>query len=283
MDELKMEGLELPETGESYDNIPDASEGLDDTKAERPSMNSVDDLSDIEMPSFSEMDGTAPASPAESGTPVSLEKPSEPKPMFEDMSAPAKPQSSAQTTSQSSYTYQSTNSTSQGTTGTYQSVSGSSNPRVSSSMDDLYNARKAVDPARYEKGRKKTKIVAGIGIGVYAYNTLTYLLSLAGNPGLSNLLHFGLSAGLLYLFIRFFRGSDGAKNVLATLIGIDVGYNIIGLITAGVAAALFSSIGLGGIFGLLAVVGIISLIARCVMLYFLVLDDDISEYSKNKQ
>ena len=31
------------------------------------------------------------------------------------------------------------------------------------------------------------------------------------------------------------------------------------------------------------ILGIITLIIRGVMLYFLVLDDDISEYSKNKQ
>lgn len=276
MDELKMEGLELPETGESYDNIPDASEGLDDTKAERPSMGSVDDLSDIEMPAFSEMDGSAPSSPAENGTPVSPQKPSEPKPMFEDMTAPAKPQSSAKTTSQSSYTYQ-------GTASTYQSVYGSSSSSRTSSMDAVYAARMAVDPEKYERGKRKTRILGGIGIAVYGFNTLTNLLSVFGNVTISGLLDLALSAVLLYLFIRFFKGSDGAKNTIATIVGIDIVFSILGLIQAGIVTVALSGLGLGAIGGLIMILGIITLIIRGVMLYFLVLDDDISEYSKNKQ
>ncbi len=283
MDELKMEGLELPETGESYDNIPDASEGLDDTKAERPSMGSLDDLSDIEMPVFSEMDGTAPTSPAESSTPAAPEKPSEPKPMFEDMAAPAKPRSSAQgtsrSTSQSSYTYQSNGSTSQGT---YRSAY-SSSAQKKSSIDDVYAARMAVDPEKYERGKRKTRILGGIGIGVYGFNTFIYLLSIFGGISISGLLDLALSAVLLYLFIRFFRGSDGAKNTIATIVGIDIVFSILGLIQAGIATIALSGLGLGAIGGIAMILGVITLLIRGVMLYFLVLDDDITEYSKNKK
>lgn len=286
MDELKMEGLELPETGESYDNIPDASEGLDDTNAESPSMGSLDDLSDIEMPAFSEMDGTAPTSPAESSTPAAPEKPSEPKPMFEDMAAPAKPRSSAQSTSrstsQSSYTYQSTGSTSQGTSGTYRSAY-SSSAQKKSSIDDVYAARMAVDPEKYEKGKRKTRILGGIGIGVYGFNTFMYLLTVFGGISISGLLDLALSAVLLYLFIRFFRGSDGAKNTIATIVGIDVVFSILGLIQAGIATIALSGLGLGAIGGIAMILGVITLLIRGVMLYFLVLDDDITEYSKNKK
>ena len=283
MDELKMEGLELPETGESYDNIPDASEGLDDTKAERPSMGSLDDLSDIEMPVFSEMDGTAPTSPAESSTPAAPEKPSEPKPMFEDMAAPAKPRSSAQgtsrSTSQSSYTYQSNGSTSQGT---YRSAY-SSSAQKKSSIDDVYAARMAVDPEKYERGKRKTRILGGIGIGVYGFNTFIYLLSIFGGISISGLLDLALSAVLLYLFIRFFRGSDGAKNTIATIVGIDIVFSILGLVQAGIATIALSGLGLGAIGGIAMILGVITLLIRGVMLYFLVLDDDITEYSKNKK
>lgn len=279
MDELKMEGLELPETGESYENIPDASEGLEDTKAERPAMGSTDDLSDIELPVFSEMDGSAPSSPAEKSAPVSLEKPTEPKPMFEDMAAPSKPQSRSHTPT---YTYQSTNSTSQGTTGTYQSVYSSTASRTTS-MDDVYAARMAVDPEKYEKGRRKTKILGGIGIGVYGFNTFIYFLSVFGRFSLSTLLDLALSAALLYLFIRFFKGSDSAKNTIATIVGIDIVFSIIGLIQTGIATIALSGLGLGIIGGIAMVIGILTLIVRGIMLYFLVLDDDITEYSKNKQ
>ncbi|WP_432649824.1 hypothetical protein [Huintestinicola sp.] len=289
MDELKMDGLDLPDTGETYDDLPDASEGLEETANDTPRpSDSMDNFDDIAMPVLSEMDGsevTALDKQAEKA--VTPDKPAEPKPMFEDMSAPARPQSTQQSSSSGQSTYQSTSgsykSTSSSYQSSYQSTSGRTNPRTTSSMDDLYAARMAVDPEKYEKGRKKTKIVAGVGIALYGYNTLSYLLSLIGGGGLTILLDLGISGFLLYLFIRFFIGSNTAKETLAWWISIDVIFNIIGIITAGVATAAFSSIGLGGLFGFLAVMGIISLVARCVMLYFLILDEDISEYSKNKQ
>ena len=290
MDELKMEGLELPDTGENYDDMPDASDAFEETVSEavRPS-DSLDNFADMDMPMLSEMDGSDIAAPQKpSDEPVSLNKPAEPKPMFEDMSAPARPQSSRSSDTSSRSTYQSTQSSYQSTSGTstsgsYQSVSGNSYSRTSSSMDDLYQARMAVDPAKYEKGRRKTRIVAGVGVALYGYNTLVNLLSLIGGGGLSAFIDLGISGFLLYMFIRFFMGSNTAKETLAWWIGIDVVFNIIGIITAGVATVAFSSVGFGGLFGFLAVMGIISLIARCVMLYFLILDDDITEYSKNKQ
>ncbi|MCI7499536.1 MAG: hypothetical protein SOT68_10130 [Oscillospiraceae bacterium] len=285
MDELKMDGLELPDTGETYDDLPDASEGLEETaqEATRPS-DSMDNFDDIAMPVLSEMDGSDIASPSEQAAKsASPDKPVQPKPMFEDMSAPAKSQSTSQTTSQSSYTYQSTSSTSQGTTGTYQSVYSSTSSSRTSSMNDVYAARMAVDPEKYEKGRRKTRILGGIGIAVYGFNTLTYLLSVFGGVTLSGLLDLALSAVLLYLFIKFFKGSDGAKNTIATIVGIDIVFSILGLIQAGIATVALSGLGLGAIGGLIMILGVITLVIRGVMLYFLVLDDDISEYSKNKQ
>lgn len=280
-----MEGLELPDTGETYDDLPDASEGLEETaqEAPRPS-DSMDNFDDIAMPMLSEMDGSDIASPSEQAAKAaSPDKPAEPKPMFEDMSAPVRPQTTQQSSSSGRNTYQSTSGSYQSTSGSYQSTSGTSNPRVSSSMDDLYAARMAVDPEKYEKGRKKTKVVAGVGIALYGYNTLSYLLSLIGGGGLTVILDLGISGFLLYMFIRFFMGSNTAKETLAMWITIDVVYNIIGIITAGVATVAFSGVGMGGLFGFLAVMGIITLIARCVMLYFLILDEDITEYSKNKK
>lgn len=280
-----MDGLELPDTGETYDDLPDASEGLEETaqEATRPS-DSMDNFDDIAMPVLSEMDGSDIASPSEQAAKsASPDKPVQPKPMFEDMSAPAKSQSTSQTTSQSSYTYQSTSSTSQGTTGTYQSVYSSTSSSRTSSMNDVYDARMAVDPEKYEKGRRKTRILGGIGIAVYGFNTLTYLLSVFGGVTLSGLLDLALSAVLLYLFIKFFKGSDGAKNTIATIVGIDIVFSILGLIQAGIATVALSGLGLGAIGGLIMILGVITLIIRGVMLYFLVLDDDISEYSKNKQ
>lgn len=289
MDELKMDGLELPDTGETYDDLPDASEGLEETaqEAPRPS-DSMDNFDDIAMPVLSEMDGSDIASPSEQAEKAaSQNKPAEPKPMFEDMSAPVRPQSTQQSSSSVQSTYQSTSGSYESSSGsyqsTYQSTSGRTNPRTSSSMDDLYAARTAVDSEKYEKGRKKTKVVAGVGIALYGYNTLSYLLSLIGGGGLTVILDLGISGFLLYMFIRFFMGSNTAKETLAMWITIDVVYNIIGIVTAGVATVAFSSFGMGGLFGFLAVMGIISLVARCVMLYFLILDEDISEYSKNKK
>ncbi|MGN1102110.1 MAG: hypothetical protein ACI4RG_07950 [Huintestinicola sp.] len=283
MDELKMDGLELPDTGEKYDDLPDASEGLEETSPEAPRpSDSMDNFDDIAMPVLSEMDGSELTSPSEQAEKaVSLDKPSEPKPMFEDMSAPARPQSTQQSSSSGRSTYQSAQGTYQSS---YQSTyQGTSSQRTTSSIDDVYAARRAVDPEKYEKGRKKTKIIAGVGIGLYAYNTLSYLLSLLSGSSLLEILDLVISGFLLYMFIRFFRGSNTAKETLAWWITIDVGYNIIGLFAAGAATLALSSFGLGGLFGFVAILGIISLVARCVMLYFLILDEDITEYSKNKQ
>ena len=278
-----MDGLELPDTGERYDDLPDASEGLEETSPEAPRpSDSMDNFDDIAMPVLSEMDGSELTSPSEQAEKaVSLDKPSEPKPMFEDMSAPARPQSTQQSSSSGQSTYQSTQGTYQSS---YQSTyQGTSSKRTTSSIDDVYAARRAVDPEKYEKGKNKTKIIAGIGIGIYAYNTLSYLLSLLSGGSLLEILDLGISGFLLYMFIRFFRGSNTAKETLAWWITIDVGYNIIGIFAAGAATLALSSFGLGGLFGFIAILGIISLLARCVMLYFLILDEDITEYSKNKQ
>ena len=279
-----MDGLELPDTGEKYDDLPDASEGLEETSPEAPRpSDSMDNFDDIDMPVLSEMDGSELTSPSEQADKeVSLDKPSEPKPMFEDMSAPARPQSTQQSSSSERSTYQSTQGSYQSTSGSYQSTQ-----RTTSSMDDVYAARMAVDSEKYEKGKKKTRVVAGVGIALYGYNTLSYLLSLLGGGGVAimaeRLLDLGISGFLLYMFIRFFMGSNTAKETLALWIGIDVVFNIIGLFSGGILTIGLSSVGLGIIGAIAMIVGFITLAARCVMLYFLVLDDDISEYSKNKQ
>ena len=135
MDELKMEGLELPDTGESYDNLPDASEGLFETKPETPyAMGGPEDFSDMDMPMLSEMDGSDIASPSEQAAKsASPDKPTQPKPMFEDMSAPVRPQ----TTQQSSASVQSTY---QRTSGSYESTSGSYQNSSAPSYTDAYSS-----------------------------------------------------------------------------------------------------------------------------------------------
>ena len=63
MDELNMDSLDLPEMEHDYSDVPDASEGLDEPARTSPAFGAGEDLSDIEMPVLSEMDGSAPVQP----------------------------------------------------------------------------------------------------------------------------------------------------------------------------------------------------------------------------
>lgn len=63
MDELNMDSLDLPEMEHDYSDVPDASEGLDGPARTSPAFGAGEDLSDIEMPVLSEMDGSAPVQP----------------------------------------------------------------------------------------------------------------------------------------------------------------------------------------------------------------------------
>ena len=58
-----MDSLDLPEMEHDYSDVPDASEGLDEPARTSPAFGSGEDLSDIEMPVLSEMDGSAPVQP----------------------------------------------------------------------------------------------------------------------------------------------------------------------------------------------------------------------------
>ena len=70
MDELNMDSLDLPEMEHDYSDLPDASEGLDAPEQHTaPVLAAEDDLSDIEMPVLSEMDGSAPVQPVKAEAP----------------------------------------------------------------------------------------------------------------------------------------------------------------------------------------------------------------------
>ena len=58
-----MDSLDLPEMEHDYSDVPDASEGLDEPARTSPAFGAGEDLSDIEMPVLSEMDGSAPVQP----------------------------------------------------------------------------------------------------------------------------------------------------------------------------------------------------------------------------
>lgn len=69
MDELNMDSLDLPEMEHDYSDVPDASEGLDEPARTSPAFGAGEDLSDIEMPVLSEMDGSAPVQPVKADAP----------------------------------------------------------------------------------------------------------------------------------------------------------------------------------------------------------------------
>ena len=300
MDELELPSLD----GLDYSDAPDAYEeqeaAFDADENNEPVVEDMDySLDDIAVPVFSEMDGSAAAVPEAKPTQTAPSAPSvKPQqsamPQFEDMSAPVKPlnlskpasaptSNYSQSAAPSSSTYQNTTSSYQNTSGSYQSSSGSSYQGTSSrnsSMDDLYGNR--IDSEKYERGKKKTRIISGIAIATYGYNTLSCLISLLSSFSISTLLDLAVAGITLYLFIRLFRGSNEIQTILSYFIGFDILKNIGGLIMAGAVGVAVSGIGLSGLVGFIAFLGAVSLVIRCVAFYFIAIDSDVSEYNKYK-
>ena len=301
MDELELPSLD----GLDYSDAPDAYEeqdaSFDANEDNEPVVEDMDySLDDISVPVFSEMDGSAAAVPEAKPAQTAPTAPSSTvpqqsaMPQFEDMSAPVKPlnlskPASAQTSSYSqsaapsSSTYQNTSSSYQNTSGSYQSSSGSAYQGTSSrssSMDELYGNR--IDSEKYERGKKKTRIISGIAIATYGYNTLSCLISLLSVFSLSTLLDLAVAGVTLYLFIRLFKGSNEVQTILSYFLGFDILKNIGGLIMAGAVGVAVSSIGLSGLVGFIAFLGAVSLVIRCVAFYFIAIDSDVSEYNKYK-
>lgn len=276
MDELKMDGLELPDTGETYDALPDASEGLEETaqEAPRPS-DSMDNFDDIAMPVLSEMDGSDIASPSEQAAKsASPDKPVQPKPMFEDMSAPARPQSTQQSSASVQSTYQSTSGSYQSTSGTYQNSSAPSYADTSQS-NTYTNTFDALQQERMEiiaKGRKKAKFTGILAIVLDVLETL-FMLSLR------NII---VTVVRIIFIVKFMNGSSSSRIYTALFSVIRIIMNIISIGQVDSMSAKFAQYGLSIVITITQLILFIGIFINCVVIYFTMFDKCVKEYTVDR-
>lgn len=276
MDELKMDGLELPDTGETYDDLPDASEGLEETaqEAPRPS-DSMDNFDDIAMPVLSEMDGSDIASPSEQAAKsASPDKPAQPKPMFEDMSAPVRPQTTQQSTSSGQSTYQSTSGSYQSTSGTYQNSSAPSYADTSQS-NTYTNTFDALQQERMEiiaKGRKRAKFTGILAIVLDVLETL-FMLSLR------NII---VTVVRIIFIVKFMNGSSSSRMYTALISVIRIIMNIISIGQVDSMSAEFAQYGLSIVITITQLILFIGIFINCVVIYFTMFDKCVKEYTVDR-
>lgn len=275
-----MDGLELPDTGETYDNLPDASEGLEETaqEAPRPS-DSMDNFDDIAMPVLSEMDGSDIASPSEQAAKsASPDKPAEPKPMFEDMSAPVRPQSTQQSTSSEQSTYHSTSGSYESTSGTYQNSSASSyaDAYSSTSQSNTYtNTFDALQQERMEmiaKGRRRAKFTGILAIVLDVLETL-FMLSLR------NII---VTVIRIVLIVKFMNGSSSSRMYTAIISVIRIIMNIISIGQVDSMSAEFAQYGLSIVITITQLILFIGIFINCVVIYFTMFDKCVKEYTVDR-
>lgn len=278
MDELKMEGLELPETGESYDDMPDASEGLAEefSEAPRPS-DSMDNFSDMDMPVLSEMDGsdiTAPAKQTEK--PVSLEKPAAPKPMFEDMGSPVSKSgnfsSSQNDFEERSGTYSAVNNDPvQSSAPSYADAYAQSGSQ-SSSFGDSFNSFQQEQMQLIALGRKKAKITGILAIVLDVIETLFML----------NLRNIVTTVIRIVLIVKFMNGSNSSRVYTAIFSAIRIVMNIISVGQVNSLSSEFAEYGLSIVITITQLILFIGIIANCVVIYFTMLDKSVKEFTVNR-
>lgn len=288
MDELKMEGLELPDLDDTdfeEKGFPDISDKKTDDPDSKYSYDYDDNgLDDIDMPVLSEMDGSAAA-------PGALEKKTEPTaaktannsmPQFDEMypDIPVKP--AAPKAAQSSY--QSVNSGYQNTSSVYTPTDSAKGTYSGTrSIDDVYAARNAIDPEKFEKGKKRASFIGIGGCILYGINILSYLGAvMGGTAGITDLLSLVLNIGLCIVTVLFMKGNDNARTALTYMNVIDEVRGVIALPSAIAAGSVLTALGGGAIAGYLLFVSIVTLIVRGILIYFIAVDENVAEYCKNR-
>ncbi len=285
MDELNMDSLELPELDSTdYENMADASKAfLDDLPEAKKNVGSTDDYSyeyddsEISMPTLSEMDGSqTAAAPTQQPAPAKKAETKAELPSIDDMYTPVQQEitppkaAAAKPAQNTSNAYIPTGSSN----GTYSGTR---------SIDDIYAARNAIDPEKFEKGKKRATFIGIGGCILYGINVLSYLGSaFSGTLGISEMLSLVLNIGLLIVTFMFMKGNDKARTFLTYMNLLDEVRGFISLPSAIAAGSLLAALGGGILSAYLLIVLIISLIARGILLYFIAVDENVAEYCKNR-
>lgn len=298
MDELNMDSLDLPEMEHDYSDVPDASEGLDEPARTSPSFGAGEDLSDIEMPVLSEMDGSAPVQPvkAESQKQAPVQASVQTSAQISEMggvspmggisemgaasySAPKRNVQPAATVS-GGYTPVSGGTASTGTqnngAASYSSVYNRNDQGSVQRTNDFFAATEQMNAEKYERGHGKAKVLGIISIVLGAFTILGHLeVSLVGLLGII------LGGLIIYHALKFMKQSEKSRRTLAWLYVWDLIDCIRGIIMLASATQYLDDMGIdaSSLIGVTRFIYILGIIFNGVMTYFFMFNSAVHDYT----
>ena len=298
MDELNMDSLDLPEMEHDYSDVPDASEGLDEPARTSPSFGAGEDLSDIEMPVLSEMDGSAPVQPVKAEpqnqapvqasvqTSAQISEMGGVSPMggISEMGAASysAPKRNVQPAAPVSggYTPVSGGTASTGTqnngAASYSSVYNRNDQGSVQRTNDFFAATEQMNAEKYERGHGKAQVLGIISIVLGAFTILGHLeVSLVGLLGII------LGGLIIYHALKFMKQSEKSRRTLAWLYVWDLIDCIRGIIMLASATQYLDDMGIdaSSLIGVTRFIYILGIIFNGVMTYFFMFNSAVHDYT----
>ena len=298
MDELNMDSLDLPEMEHDYSDVPDASEGLDEPARTSPAFGAGEDLSDIEMPVLSEMDGSAPVQPVKAEpqnqapvqasvqTSAQISEMGGVSPMggISEMGAASysAPKRNVQPAAPVSggYTPVSGGTASTGTqnngAASYSSVYNRNDQGSVQRTNDFFAATEQMNAEKYERGHGKAKVLGIISIVLGAFTILGHLeVSLVGLLGII------LGGLIIYHALKFMKQSEKSRRTLAWLYVWDLIDCIRGIIMLASATQYLDDMGIdaSSLIGVTRFIYILGIIFNGVMTYFFMFNSAVHDYT----
>lgn len=293
-----MDSLDLPEMEHDYSDVPDASEGLDEPARTSPAFGAGEDLSDIEMPVLSEMDGSAPVQPvkAESQKQAPVQASVQTSAQISEMggvspmggisemgaasySAPKRNVQPAAPVS-GGYTPVSGGTASTGAqnngAASYSSVYNRNDQGSVQRTNDFFAATEQMNAEKYERGHGKAKVLGIISIVLGAFTILGHLeVSLVGLLGIV------LGGLIIYHALKFMKQSEKSRRTLAWLYVWDLIDCIRGIIMLASATQYLDDMGIdaSSLIGVTRFIYILGIIFNGVMTYFFMFNSAVHDYT----
>ena len=293
-----MDSLDLPEMEHDYSDVPDASEGLDEPARTSPSFGAGEDLSDIEMPVLSEMDGSAPVQPvkaepqkqapvqASAQTSAQISEMGGVSPMggISEMGAASysAPKRNVQPAAPVSggYTPVSGGTASTGAqnngAASYSSVYNRNDQGSVQRTNDFFAATEQMNAEKYERGHGKAQVLGIISIVLGAFTILGHLeVSLVGLLGIV------LGGLIIYHALKFMKQSEKSRRTLAWLYVWDLIDCIRGIIMLASATQYLDDMGIdaSSLIGVTRFIYILGIIFNGVMTYFFMFNSAVHDYT----
>lgn len=293
-----MDSLDLPEMEHDYSDVPDASEGLDEPARTSPAFGAGEDLSDIEMPVLSEMDGSAPVQPVKAEpqnqapvqasvqTSAQISEMGGVSPMggISEMGAASysAPKRNVQPAAPVSggYTPVSGGTASTGAqnngAASYSSVYNRNDQGSVQRTNDFFAATEQMNAEKYERGHGKAQVLGIISIVLGAFTILGHLeVSLVGLLGIV------LGGLIIYHALKFMKQSEKSRRTLAWLYVWDLIDCIRGIIMLASATQYLDDMGIdaSSLIGVTRFIYILGIIFNGVMTYFFMFNSAVHDYT----